>query len=112
MSPGAALVFLLAGPATNLATLAVLKKALGGRAAVVHLSVLAVMTLAFGWMVDAWGGDLLQGILSAAGGHAHEDGGFGADLVGSCAAVLLLALISAALWRGAKGQGAAADAAG
>jgi uncharacterized membrane protein YraQ (UPF0718 family) len=113
LSPGAALVFLLAGPATNLATLAVLKKTLGGRAAVVHLSVLAVMTLTFGWLVDFWGaaGDLMNTI-PLAGDHAHEHGGFSADLVGSGAAILLLGLIGAALWRGAKGQGAAADAAG
>jgi uncharacterized membrane protein YraQ (UPF0718 family)/zinc transporter ZupT len=111
LSPGAALVFLLAGPATNLATLAVLKKTLGARAAVVHISVLAVMTLAFGWLVDARGQDFLIGTVRAVSGHAHEHDGVSADLFGSCAALLLLALISAALWRGAKGEGPAADAA-
>ena len=114
LSPGAALVFLLAGPATNLATLAVLKKALGGRAAVVHLSVLAVMTLTFGWLVDLWGaGGALLSTIPGAGEHAHHHhGGLSADLLGSVAAILLLGLIGAALWRGAKGQGAPADAAG
>jgi uncharacterized membrane protein YraQ (UPF0718 family)/zinc transporter ZupT len=111
LSPGAALVFLLAGPATNLATLAVLKKTLGAKAAVVHISVLAVMTLAFGWLVDAQGRDLLTGTARAVSGHAHEHGGFSADLLGSVAAILLLGLIGAALWRGAKGEDPAADAA-
>ena len=102
---------LLAGPATNLATLAVLKKTLGAKAAVVHISVLAVMTLAFGWLVDAQGRDLLTGTARAVSGHAHEHGGFSADLLGSVAAILLLGLIGAALWRGAKGEDPAADAA-
>ena len=107
LSPGAALVFLLAGPATNLATLAVLKKALGGKAAVVHLSVLALMTLSFGWLVDLWGaGSGLLDSVPGAGEHAHHHHqvGFSSDLLGGSAAVLLLAMIGAALWRGAKAQ--------
>jgi len=112
LSPGAALVFLLAGPATNLATLAVLRKTLGGRAAVVHLCVLAVTTLSLGWMVDTWvfaGGSI--GFLSEAGAHLHDHAGGEISLVGGVAAVLLLGLIGAALWRGAREQGAPAEAA-
>ena len=37
LSPGAALVFLLAGPATNIATLTVMSKLLGKRSMVVYL---------------------------------------------------------------------------
>lgn len=104
LSPGAALVFLLAGPATNLATVAVLKKALGSAAAVVHLTTLALMTLAFGFLVDSWGIEVgLLETIPCADGHAHhQHTSFGADLLGSSAALLLLALIGAALWRGAK----------
>ncbi|MCH2102865.1 MAG: SO_0444 family Cu/Zn efflux transporter [Planctomycetes bacterium] len=106
LSPGAALVFLLAGPATNLATVAVLKKALGSTAAVVHLATLALMTLTFGFLVDSWGIEVgLLETIPCANGHAHhQHTSFGADLLGSSAALLLLALIGAALWRGAKGQ--------
>lgn len=53
LSPGAVLVFLLAGPATNLATLTVMAKSLGKRALAVHLGVLMAVTLAFGWATDA-----------------------------------------------------------
>lgn len=52
MSPGAALVFLLAGPATNLATLAVMTRYLGRRTVILHVAVLAVVTLAMGFAVN------------------------------------------------------------
>ena len=52
MSPGAALVFLLAGPATNTASLPVLIKFLGKRAVVLYLIAIAVCTLSFGMLVN------------------------------------------------------------
>lgn len=52
VSPGAALVFLLAGPATNVTSLTVLIGVLGKRAAVIYLSVLAIFTVLFGLLVD------------------------------------------------------------
>jgi hypothetical protein len=52
LSPGAALVFLLAGPATNLATLTVMTKYLGKRVVMVHVAVLAIVTLGFGFATN------------------------------------------------------------
>jgi uncharacterized protein len=52
VSPGAALVFLLAGPATNTASLTVLLGLLGKRATVIYLSAIAVVSVAFGLAVD------------------------------------------------------------
>ena len=52
VSPGAALVFLLAGPATNLASLTVLVGTLGKRATVIYLSSIAVCSVIFGLVVD------------------------------------------------------------
>jgi hypothetical protein len=52
LSPGAALVFLLAGPATNGATLTVMFKALGRRAAFAYLFAIAVCSIALGWLTD------------------------------------------------------------
>lgn len=57
LDPGAALVFLLAGPATNLATIAVVRGFLGVRVLVVYLVGIAVMALACGALlgpVYAW----------------------------------------------------------
>jgi len=52
VSPGAALVFLLAGPATNLASLTVLIGTLGKRATAIYLSSIAVCSVVFGLVVD------------------------------------------------------------
>ena len=52
VSPGAALVFLLAGPATNLASLTVLIGTLGKRATVIYLSSIAVCSVIFGLLID------------------------------------------------------------
>lgn len=45
LSPGAVLVFMLAGPATNMATLGIIKRELGGRAVVTYLT--GVLSVAF-----------------------------------------------------------------
>lgn len=52
VSPGAALVFLLAGPATNITSLTVLFGILGKRATTVYLASIAVMSILFGLAVD------------------------------------------------------------
>lgn len=52
LSPGAAVVFLLAGPATNLAALPVLYKILGKRSTMIYLASIFVMTLAVGMVIN------------------------------------------------------------
>jgi hypothetical protein len=52
LSPGAALVFLIAGPATNVATVAVVGKMLGRRALAVYLTTLALGSIAAGYAAD------------------------------------------------------------
>ena len=52
LSPGAALVFLLAGPATNAATMTVVAKHLGKATAVVYVAAIAICSLLFGWLVN------------------------------------------------------------
>ncbi|HCC53686.1 MAG TPA: hypothetical protein DEQ20_01970 [Desulfobulbaceae bacterium] len=59
VSPGAALVFMLAGPATNMATISVLIGLLGKRTTVVYLASIAVTAvlcgLALDWVYAAYG---------------------------------------------------------
>jgi HflK protein len=61
LSPGAALVFLLAGPATNIGSLVVLLKVLGRRAVALYLVSIAATTLAAGYILNMlynfWGLD-------------------------------------------------------
>jgi len=52
ISPGAALVFLITGPATNTATLATVWKMLGRRSAIVYLLAVAVFALLSGVLLD------------------------------------------------------------
>jgi len=52
VSPGAALVFLLAGPATNVTSLTVLLRILGTRATAIYLAAIALFSILFGLAVD------------------------------------------------------------
>ncbi|MBU2547428.1 MAG: SO_0444 family Cu/Zn efflux transporter, partial [Proteobacteria bacterium] len=52
VSPGTALVFLLAGPATNITSLTVLLGLLGKRATAIYLAAIAVAAVVFGLLVD------------------------------------------------------------
>ncbi|TGC11135.1 SO_0444 family Cu/Zn efflux transporter [Methanolobus halotolerans] len=52
MSPGTAFVFLLAGPATNAATITMVTKFLGKRSAAIYLVTIAVCSLIFGLILD------------------------------------------------------------
>ncbi len=54
VSPGAALVFLLAGPATNAAAVAVVLRTLGKRTTLIYLASIAGCALVFGVLVDAF----------------------------------------------------------
>lgn len=56
MSPGAALVFLLAGPATNAVTITVISKELGRRATIFYVATIAVMSVLLGMLLNlVWG---------------------------------------------------------
>ncbi|QJB54940.1 SO_0444 family Cu/Zn efflux transporter [Pseudodesulfovibrio sp. zrk46] len=52
LSPGAALVFLLAGPATNGATITVMLKTLGKRAAFLYVAAIVICSLGLAFVVD------------------------------------------------------------
>ncbi len=52
MSPGTALVFLLAGPATNITSLSVIIGLLGKRASIIYLAVIAVVSVICGLALD------------------------------------------------------------
>ena len=58
LNPGAALVFLLAGPATNVGSLTVLLKFLGARVVAIYLGAIVVVTLTAGyalnWVYQTW----------------------------------------------------------
>ncbi len=52
LNPGAALVFLIAGPATNIASLGMVYKMLGKKALVIYLVSISACALVFGFLTD------------------------------------------------------------
>lgn len=52
LSPGAALVFLLAGPATNIGTIMLLRKFMGARSVWIYLASIAITSIALGYSLD------------------------------------------------------------
>jgi len=52
LSPGAALVFLVTGPATNAATIATVFQTMGRKAVAIYLATLAGCSLAAGWLLN------------------------------------------------------------
>lgn len=57
LSPGAAFVFLFTGPATNVASLAVLMKVFDKKTMLIYISTLCVCAISFGLLLDYIGGD-------------------------------------------------------
>src|SRR5262249_43484290 len=83
-SPGAALVFLLAGPATNVMTIAAAAQSLGRGGAVVYVLTIALVSLGMGALLDL-SFDALGLTPSAAVAHLHEHTGW---LQWTCAAII------------------------
>jgi len=71
LNPGAALVFLLAGPATNAATINIVKNIFNTRALVIYLSMIILCSLATGFFVD-WVYDFYAVQASAVIGQASQ----------------------------------------
>lgn len=105
-SPGAALAFLVAGPATNAATLATVFKVLGKRTAAVYLGTVALGALAAGFGLDAT--LRLWGRYGLPGAHMAHD----MPLVWwqHASAVALIAVIGSSMWRGRRRKATLATA--
>ncbi|MGB5835032.1 MAG: permease, partial [Thiohalocapsa sp.] len=84
MPAGSALVFLMAGPATNIATIGAVYRALGGRVLGLYLGTVVVMSLLFGVLFDR----VLPMSAAAAPVHAH-----GSGWISLLSTVLLLGLL-------------------
>jgi hypothetical protein len=91
--PGAAVVFLLAGPATNIATVLVLRQELGNRACIAYLGSVVFVALAVGYLMP---GDW---IVAGADALMHDHGAAVFDIL--AAAVLFLLLLGGLLRKSA-----------
>lgn len=94
ISPGAALVFMLTGPATNIATLMVVKNELGTRSLMGYLTGVIVTALAMGMALD-WAVEYFQLTIEVSqGGHGDMT-----SILYSASAIILASLI---VWQYAK----------
>jgi len=113
LSPGAALAFLISGPATNSAALTTLWKVLGRRTTVVYLVTVVLGAVGVGLLVDgiiASGMVPTSALIQTAGatveGHEHHaSGGFGWWLQQVSAVALLLVVANALRPRPAEATG-------
>ena len=98
MSPGAAIVFLMAGPASNIATIGAVHRGFGIRALAIYLLTLAAGSVACGLLFDS----LLAGVPGGVDA-IHEHGGGGHPLRITVTVILLacighLALRDLGMW--------------
>ncbi len=95
LSPGAAFVFLMAGPAANFASITVISRTMGRRAATAYLATIVLGAIAFGLAIDymlpsTW----FTGYLATASGSCHHTFALFPTI---CSAILLLFLAVALL---------------
>ncbi len=91
LSPGAALVLLLAGPATNAATITVLFRTLGKRATLVYVATIAACSVLFGWLVNR----LYETEHFSTAGWLSSFGSGSSGIIPAVAAITLLVLVAA-----------------
>jgi len=104
LSPGAALVFLLAGPATNMASLTMVSQLMGKRSLAIYLAAISSCALALGFLTDL--------VYSNLGISARAVAGQAAEIfpvsVEIAAAVLLAGLIGYSVFKGFRKSGGCA----
>lgn len=91
LSPGAALVFLLAGPATNMTTMAVVARDLGRRSLILYLLSIALVAVTFGLAVD-WMSDWSS--IPFPGGSHHRHPTKPTFVSGACGVALLALMLN------------------
>ena len=93
MAPAAALVFLIAGPATNIVTMAVIKKNMGKQALAVYLFSIIVSSLSLGALFDWICGYFYKSGFALSVLVPHQKAGI--EWIGYASSIILLLLISA-----------------
>ncbi len=90
LSPGAALVFLMTGPATNAATVVLLSKTLGKRMVAVYLGSILFCAFVFGYGLDLVYA-ALDGMPGIKAEHVHEETGW-INILGGAALFVVVAV--------------------
>ena len=97
LSPGAAFVLLMAGPAANFASIIIVSKSLGKRTAAIYLGTIIIGAIAIGVCIDyLMPRDWFVMPMMAGHTHCHLNVGW---FTGICALVLVLLLVNALIRR-------------
>ena len=99
LSPGAALVFLITGPATNTATIVTVWKMLGRKATAIYL----ISLLAIAWLAGGLFNAALHSEAAATAAHHHE--ALHPSLWEHGSAVLLIGLLIFSVWKSRQPKG-------
>jgi uncharacterized membrane protein YraQ (UPF0718 family)/copper chaperone CopZ len=99
MSPGAGLVFLVAGPATNTVTISTVWKTMGRKALALYLGAIVVTSLGLGFLMDL----LFRGRILVEAAHVHG-GGLPMWLKYAAGAILLGLILNAVLRRSGEDE--------
>jgi hypothetical protein len=102
LTPGAALVFLITGPATNAAGLTTIWKVLGWRTAVVYLFTVVACALGSGILLDM----AFPKLGSSVQTHVHH---MAPSILGNLSAVVLLVVLAIAIFSSKKTSGQTQD---
>ncbi|MDQ8195907.1 SO_0444 family Cu/Zn efflux transporter [Coraliomargarita sp. SDUM461004] len=98
LSPGAALVFLIAGPATNTATIVTVWKMLGRKATTIYLTSLLVISWLAGWLFNT-------ALSGEAAEHAmHMHGNMRPSLWHHASGLLLIGLLCFSVWKSRRSK--------
>ncbi len=100
MPLGSALVFLMAGPATNVATMGAVYRALGARVLAIYLGVVAVMSVLLGWLFDF----VLGGAGAAAASAHHESFAWWEQALAGATSLALVGLLVRRLVRSRRAR--------
>ncbi len=88
VSPGAVLVFMLVGPATNIATLSLVKQELGYKSLIAYLSSITLVSFVFGWLINLLAANY-EGLIKVQIG-SHDMGYNAVSLISTFILILLL----------------------
>lgn len=97
LSPGTALVLLMAGPAANFASFALISREMGRKTAIIYLSAIIAGAMAFGLAIDYL---LPSGWFDVNALHAHACHQAHLNMFSTVCSAILVALLIAALIRG------------
>lgn len=91
LTPGAAVVFLMTGPATNAVAFATIWKVMGGKTAIIYIVTVIVSALGSGLLLDA----IFPNLAVEVSGHMHQ---MGVTLFGNVSAIVLIAVLTAGVF--------------